>query len=170
MNGAVDEFRVYGGALSASQVAALAQALTAQLSFSESSGTVTADQTGNGNIGQLSGGASFVTGRNGNAVKLDGSSGYVSLPSGIVSGFSDLTIATWVYINTQVTWARVFDFGTGTNVWMFLTPKNADNGNVRFSITFNGYSGRQNIDGIAALPTGVWVHVAVTLSGYVGTL
>ena len=25
-----------------------------------------------------------------------------------------MTITTWVYINTQVTWGRVFDFGTGT--------------------------------------------------------
>jgi hypothetical protein len=64
-----------------------------------------------------SGEASFVAGRNENTVKLDGSSGYVSLSSGIESSFSVLTIATWLYINTQVTWARVFDFGTGTNVF-----------------------------------------------------
>ena len=45
-----------------------------------------------------SGGASGprVPGRIGNAVKLNGSDEYVSLPTGIVSGLSDFTISAWV--------------------------------------------------------------------------
>jgi hypothetical protein len=41
---------------------------------------------------------------------------------------------------------------------------------VRFAITTTGSSGEQQIDGAAPLPTGVWTHVAVTISGSTGTL
>ena len=52
---------------------------------------------------------------------------------------------------------------------MFLTPKNGANGKIRFGIKNNG-SAEQIIDGQAALPTGGWHHVAVTLNGPTGTL
>ena len=41
---------------------------------------------------------------------------------------------------------------------------------VRFAITTSGNGNEQQIDGTSALPTGAWVHVAVTKSGNVGTL
>ena len=52
---------------------------------------------------------------------------------------------------------------------MFLTPKNGANGKIRFAIKNNG-SAEQIIDGQAALPTGGWHHVAVTLNGSTGIL
>jgi hypothetical protein len=52
---------------------------------------------------------------------------------------------------------------------MMLTPRSSA-GTVRYAIsTVHGYN-EQVIDGSAALPTGRWVHVAVTLSGTLGTL
>ncbi|HEY8902644.1 MAG TPA: LamG domain-containing protein, partial [Chthoniobacterales bacterium] len=48
--------------------------------------------------------------------------------------------------------------------------KNGTNGFVRFGITTSGSAGEQQIDGKAALPTGVWTHVAVTVSGGLGIL
>ncbi len=33
-------------------------------------------------------------------------------PTGVVSELPDFTIATWVYLNADPAWARVFDFGT----------------------------------------------------------
>ena len=41
---------------------------------------------------------------------------------------------------------------------------------MRFAITTNNGVGEQAIVGTAALPTGQWVHVAVTLAGATGTL
>jgi hypothetical protein len=41
---------------------------------------------------------------------------------------------------------------------------------VRFAITTNGNGSEQQITGSSALPTGQWVHVAVTKSGNTGTL
>src|SRR5262249_40529967 len=43
-------------------------------------------------------------------------------------------------------------------------------GTARFAITNSGAGGEQQINAAAALPSGVWTHVAVTLSGSVGIL
>jgi len=118
--------------------------------------------------GTLNNGPTFVTGQNGQAVSLASSSSqYVSLPTGIVNGLTDFTIATWVNANTISTWARLFDFGSSTSVNMFLVPSNGSN--IRFAITTGGWSAEQQINGTSALTTG-WHHVAVTLSGTTGTL
>ena len=65
-------------------------------------------------------------------------------------------------------WTRIFDFGSGTSTYMFLTPKNGSS-KIRFAIKNNG-SNEQIIDGLSALATGGWHHVAVTLNGATGTL
>ncbi|SFV17535.1 LamG-like jellyroll fold domain-containing protein [Pseudoduganella namucuonensis] len=143
--------------------------LHTHLAFDESGGTTAADASGQGHAGTLVGGATWVAGKKGNCVSLNGSTGYVSLPAGIMSDVADATIACWVYWNASQTWARVFDFGSGTGHYMFLTPR-ANDGLPRFAITVNGGSNSQAIAGNAALPTGQWVHVAVTLSGGTGKL
>lgn len=108
----------------------------------------------------------------GNAVQLNGPepNQYVELPDGIVNGRTDFTIAAWVNRATTggQTWARVFDFGTGTNTNMFLTV-NAGGAGLRFAITTGGGGAEQRITAAPQLPTG-WQHVAVTLSGTTGTL
>ncbi|MFF5292763.1 arabinofuranosidase catalytic domain-containing protein [Paractinoplanes globisporus] len=109
------------------------------------------------------------TGRLGNAVKLNGADEYVSLPTGIVSGLSDYTVSAWVNPASDDTWARVFDFGSGTAVNMFLTVNGGGNG-LRFGITTNGNGAEQDLTGGGHLPLNTWSHVAVTLSGTTGTL
>jgi hypothetical protein len=52
---------------------------------------------------------------------------------------------------------------------MFLTPKSGS-GTARFAITTGGAGAEQQVNGSAALPTGAWTHVAVTLAGNTGTL
>jgi hypothetical protein len=127
------------------------------------------DASGNGRNATLNGG-SYVSGKINQAVSLNGSSNYVSLPTGIVSSLGDFSIATWVYLNSSSGWNRIFDFGTGTTVNMFLTPQNGSTNAVRFAITTNGNGSEQQITGSSALPTGVWTHVAVTKNGNTGTL
>ena len=106
----------------------------------------------------------------GNAVRLGGSgeSEKVELPTGIVEGAEDFTASAWVNWSGGQSWARIFDFGTGTGNNMFLTPSAGGTGNLRFAITTG--SGEQQIDGSQPLPTDGWQHVAVTLSGTTGTL
>ena len=112
-----------------------------------------------------------VPGKIGNAVKLSGSGEYVDLPGGIASGLHDFTIATWVNVAaTGQTWARIFDFGTGTSDYMFFTASAGGTNALRFDI--NAGAGAQMIPASGSgpqLPTG-WQHVAITLSGTTGTM
>lgn len=137
--------------------------------FDETSGTSAADSSGNNKTATLAGTTAWAAGRSGNAVDLDGSSGYVTVPSGILAGAAAMTIATWVRIDTPATWSRVWDFGSSTSVNMFLTPRSSG-GTARFGITTSGSGGEQRINAPAALPSGAWTHVAVTLSGGTGIL
>lgn len=138
-------------------------AFVAHYLFNETGGTTAADATGNGRTATLAGGALF----SGGTVDLNG--GYVSLPSGILAGATAFTIATWVRIDTLATWSRIFDFGTGTGAYLFLTPRSSA-GTARFAITASGSGAEQRIDAPAALPTGAWTHVAVTSTGTLGVL
>lgn len=114
-----------------------------------------------------------VPGRFGNGLRLNGTSPaqHVRLPQEAVSQLTNFTVATWVNLASATNWSRVFDFGTGTSVNMFLAARVGDAGNApRFAITTGGTGGEQRINGSAALPTNQWVHLAVTLNGNVGTL
>jgi alpha-L-arabinofuranosidase len=108
-----------------------------------------------------------VAGQFGSAVKLNGSTQYARLPAGIVSGLHDFTISTWVNPQTVDTWSRVFDFGSSTDVNMFLTVSAGST--PRFSITTTGGGNEQRLSGTTALPANQWTHLAVTLSGTTGT-
>jgi hypothetical protein len=151
------------------QVTAILRTPRAYLKFDETSGTTASDSTGNGWNGTLVNGPLWVTGKYDKALAFDSLDDYVSLPAGVVDGLTDFTISTWVYLNTTGTWSRIFDFGTGTSVNMFLTPISGS-GKVRFAITTNGSGSEQQINGSAALPSEIWTHVAVTLSGSTGIL
>jgi autotransporter-associated beta strand protein len=148
--------------------------LQTYLPFNETSGTNAPDGASSNN-GTLVNGASWSTGELCNAVSLAGGAGgtnsnYVSLPGGIVNGFTDFSISAWVYLNNSTdVWSRIFDFGTGTTVNMFLTPRSGS-GTFRFAITTSGGGGEQQINSGTYLASGAWHHVAVTLNGTAGVL
>jgi hypothetical protein len=110
-----------------------------------------------------------VPGKIGSALRLCGDDEYVSVPNGVVSGLHDFTVSAWVNPASNDAWARLFDFGTGTNDYMFLTG-NAGGGPIRFSITTNGGGAEQQINGTSQLPTNTWSLVTITRSGNTGTL
>ena len=159
-----------GGESTNSEQASANTDIRVNLAFNESGGTSAADSSGLGYNGTLVNGPVFATGTVGNAVNLDGTNDHVTLPSGVVSGVTAFTASVWVKPDTVTNWARVFDFGTGINVYMFLAPQNAVTGKVRFAITTTGWPGEQKIDGQSALAAGIWSHVVVTWSGNTGIL
>nr|WP_294928035.1 cellulose binding domain-containing protein [uncultured Flavobacterium sp.] len=132
------------------------------LKFDETAGTNAADFWGN-NAGTLNSGVTFSEGLIDNAVSLDGVNGYVTLPEGIINHLTDFSISSWIKLDKADNWARVFDFGSGTNNYMFLIPKNGQNSRLRYAIK-NGGS-EQQINTSASLTTGRWYHLAVTQSG-----
>ena len=113
-------------------------------------------------------GATYTTGQSGQGLSLDGSNDYVSLPEGSVAGLTDFSISTWVRLDTTAASRRVFDFGTGTSDYMYLTPTSGST--VRFGITTNGSGSEQVINGSTGLATGTWVHVTVTRIGTTGRM
>ncbi len=112
---------------------------------------------------------SRVPGKIGNAVQLSGNGEYADLPDGIVSGLHDFTISAWVNPSASTAWSRLFDFGTGTSDYMFLTLS-AGGGPLRFAITTGGNGAEQQLNAPGTLPLNTWSQVAVTLSGSTGTL
>ncbi|HEU6448987.1 MAG TPA: LamG-like jellyroll fold domain-containing protein [Verrucomicrobiae bacterium] len=162
---AVDKFGE--SANSAEKQVSILDQLTTYYKFDESSGTTAADSSGLSPSATLENGASFIAGKFGNALNLNGSSQYVALPNGLISGLHDFTIVTWVYLNSINTWARIFDFGADIDRYMFLTPFSGS-GTTRFAISkFNG-GGEQQINGPALSPS-AWHQVAVTLKGTEGS-
>ncbi len=144
--------------------------LAVQLKFDEGSGTTAYDATGNNWPGTLVNGPIWnTTSKINGGLTLDGTDDYVSLAPGVVNGLSAITLSAWVNLSVLANWQRIFDFGTGTNNYMFLSPKNGASAKVRFAIRTPSIT-EQVIDGTAALPTGTWTHVAVTINGSVGTL
>jgi autotransporter-associated beta strand protein len=152
-----------------SEVSATPSDMAFYYKFDESSGTTAADASGNGNIASLMSGATWTTGIISNAVHCDGTTnGYLTLPTGVVNGISDFTASAWVKTDVSSMWARVFDFGSGTGNYMFLTPVGGT-GTVRYEILTPGNSAQQ-LNSPSAISVGAWHHLAVTLSGTTGIL
>ena len=85
-------------------------ALIHRYSFSEdASDSVAADSVGGADWdGTLNGGATFTgTGQ----LVLDGASGYVQLPAGIITNMDAVTIETWATFGTISSWACLWAFG-----------------------------------------------------------
>lgn len=96
------------------------------------------------------------------------SEAYASLPSGIMSDMTDFTISAWVNPDSVATWARVFDFGTGTSKYMFLTLTNGTQ--TVFAITNSNDTGEQKITAPVTFKAGTWTHIAITKTGNTGIM
>jgi fibronectin type 3 domain-containing protein len=159
-----------GESVASTEASVTTSDLRVSLAFDETSGPTANDSAGDDYHATLVNGPTFATGTLGNAVELDGTNDHLTLPTGVLGGLTNFSISVWVKPDTVTNWSRVFDFGTGTTVNMFLTPKNAQNNKVRFAITTGGGAGEQKIDGQNALTAGAWSHVVITWSGNTGIL
>jgi hypothetical protein len=133
--------------------------------FDETTGTVAHDSSGNARDGNISGTCQWVAGHAGNALSLDGSTCFVTVPSGIARAISNTSIVVWAEVDSSSNWQRIMDFGSSNMIYMFLTTRNSVSGTVRFAISKSGGPGEQLLDGPTALPVGAWSHVAVVLEG-----
>lgn len=113
---------------------------------------------------ELNGGAALVAGRSGKALSLSGSDGcYAELTdaaSALKNISGDFAISVWVNPSSIQTWARVFDLGTGTDVYTFLTPSAGSH--PRFALK---NSSEQIFDSDADFVTGTWQNAVISRSG-----
>lgn len=135
--------------------------LRAHYAFSNSA----QDSSGRGLNGTIQGNPRFVDGPSGfgTALACDGAGDAVTLPIGtVISSVSDITVSCWAnFSNEGGSWQRLWDFGSGEDNYMFLTPRMGNNGAMRFAVLTPDVA-EQNITAPATLATG-WHHVAFTL-------
>jgi hypothetical protein len=126
----------------------------------------TLDSTNNLNHSAAYGGMTYGTGKVGSkALTLNGTNGFLQLPTN-VANLNELTIATWIYWTGSTNGQRIFDFGSSSNEYMYLSPK-VSLGGLRFGIKNNGTEQQLNA---TVLPTYNWSHVAVTLNASGATM
>lgn len=94
---------------------------------------------------------------------LNSNSRFIALPPS-VGYFDEMTFALWVYVSSSSAWQRIFDFGNGTDQYIFLTPSNGS----EMRLVFKNKGEEQILSG-TRLTTG-WHHIAVTLSPEAVTL
>jgi len=144
---------VYSGVVSSSPTDS--NSLVAYFPFDSN----TKDTTANLYHSSTYGGIVYAAGKVGaKSIQLNGSSTFIQLPNTIAS-HPEITISSWVYWIGGASWQRLFDFGNDQNQYMFLTPSSGS-GTLRFAIKNGG--GEQMLEA-PALPTGKWIHVAMTL-------
>lgn len=116
--------------------------------------------------GTATGGPVYETGWYDRAMRFDGTDDLVTLPAGLLSTVSDLTVAARVRWDGGANWQRIFDFGNNLTQYLVLTPRSGS-GTLRFTIKDGG---AEQILESTPLVVGDWAHVAVTLTGNTGTL
>src|SRR5262249_51433304 len=136
-----------------------------------------ADASGNGRDARA-GSFTWIAGRSGNALQIDGAFGYVNLPTaGITDGLNDFTVSVWVNpVGLAGNFMRLWDFGTNTDNYIMATPRagNALDRPVFSSKVFptDGGTGEQQLvsDVGTALALGTWQNVTVTQAGDTATM
>jgi hypothetical protein len=135
--------------------------------FEERTGTTTSDASGNNNIGTLTNGPTWTTGKYGSAVQFDGTNDYISIAdsSSLSPGAGNYTVSAWVKTTAN----------PGTNPVIF---RNTGNGSGTVQLAFVAGTGKMqcfyrddsgnsiNITTLgSALNDGSWHYVSCVRSG-----
>jgi len=100
--------------------------------------------------------------RFGNVLSLDGKSAFVAMPSGALTDLESLSITGWVYLKSEQSGQRIFDFGTDLNNRFFAAPSGtADHEGYEATITAD--SNDKNSAVAPAIPVNKWVHFAIVV-------
>lgn len=117
------------------------------------------DVSGNGITGMLMGAPALVADGDGNSISFPTVTDYMTLPEGVMSAYTSFSISVDVKVASLNQWSRVFDFGTGTAVNMFLSH-HSGSGKPRFAIKNGGSEQQINVNN--AFPVNQWVNLVVT--------
>ena len=134
--------------------------LVAGYPFEEGSGTTAADVSGNGHTGSLTGGVTWTTsGKYGNALSFDGTTGYVNVASpNLPTG--DYTWEAWVNPNQTSTFQALL-----VSRGLEVSP-----GGLELDLDAGGKiivwsNGALRLTSATTLPAGTWSHMALTRTG-----
>ena len=135
--------------------------------FDEGSGNTASDASGNGNNGTLQGGPTWVVGRIGGALRLDGTDDYVQVPhADILTVDDEVTVMAWIYAERYIgptgdDWQGILSKGSSpSRSYNFYTEVS---GALHFSV--GGYGPLSTTQ----VPLNEWVHVcAMVVDGQIG--
>jgi hypothetical protein len=168
LQGAIDEFCVYRGALAPAEIATLAWPKNdySMFHFDEGAGTSTGDSSDRAKNGTLMNNATWVPGVFGTAVHLDNpitppAVQYVDLADGIISDCgANLTVAGWLNLDSLTDNARFLDFGNDIDHYVYVVPRYTGANVLRFSLKNLNANNRASGAGFA-WTTSRWYHIAV---------
>src|SRR5262249_10568989 len=132
--------------------------LVAAYGFNETSGTTTADASGNNNTGTLGSGVTRASGKFGGALVFNGDK--VTIPNTASLGLTTaMTLEAWVNPSSASTdWRDVVYKGNDNYFLMMASGSRGAAGG-----TFGGTGA--TVTGSTALPANTWSHLAVTYDG-----
>jgi chitodextrinase len=127
--------------------------------FSEGSGTTTADASGNGNAGTITGATWTAQGRHGNALSFNGAGNVVRVASSTSLNLTTgMTLSAWIRPTAaQSGWRTILQRQADA---YFLSASNGDPLHPAGGGTFGGST--EFVGGPTANPVNTWTHVALT--------
>ncbi len=127
--------------------------------FSEGSGGTTADASGNGNTGTITGATWTTQGRYGNALSFNGTNSVVRVPSSAsLNVTTGMTLSAWIRPTAaQGGWRTILQRQTDA---YFLSASNGDPLHPAGGGTFGGNI--EFVGGPTANPLNTWTHVALS--------
>jgi hypothetical protein len=138
--------------------------LIAAYGFNENTGTTTADATGTGHIGTLTGAVWAAAGKTGSAVSFDGVDDWVSVnDANDLDLTTGMTLEAWVRPAALGGWNSVImkEHGIDTLAYGLYANDNAPYPTVTIRVGVLDYSA----PGTAPVPIGQWTHLAATYDG-----
>jgi glucose/arabinose dehydrogenase/PKD repeat protein len=143
--------------------------LVAGWNFGESTGTTTADVTGNGNTATLKNGALWTSGKYGSGLKLDGANDYLDIPNSPTLNLSGTAMAASVWVNPaggggdQVLFAKLYNGSMVSPYYQYALEMRGGGLSPTFLVGTSG--GVKEASMGSALPLGQWSHLAVVFDG-----
>lgn len=138
--------------------------LVGAYSFSEGTGTSTADRSGTNNNGTLSGATWTAAGKTGNALSFNGTNAMVTIADAASLRLTTgLTLEAWVQPTGSLTnWRTILLKENGAGLAYALYGNTNTN---RPGLWLEGNAGEKFTTGTAQLALNVWSHVAATFDG-----
>jgi Ca2+-binding RTX toxin-like protein len=135
--------------------------------FDEGAGTAAADSAGFGNVGTLSGGASWTEGMFGSGVSFDGAPGGIIIPRNPWHEPPEITVGGWVrHLGTQGRYKYIVSKGaTGCNAASYGLYTGSEEGLQFYVSTDAGHSYTASPDAATGVWDGEWHYAAGTFDG-----
>ena len=137
------------------------------------------DSAGTNNGTLSASGATYASGKVGQAFRFDGTNGYVQIPDADALKPTNITVEAWVWLDPNVSpGTEVIVFKRNSWTFLFegynLAKEHVDNGDGtftdRFSFVITSNGDQVNTHSTTIVQRGVWYHVAGTYDGNKATI